>query len=285
MYSCGYVGVLGRPNAGKSTLVNRLVGQQVAIVSSKPQTTRDNIIGIMNGENYQIILVDTPGVHHSKNKLDKFMMKNVRSAIAGVDVLVYLIDGTHPMGDEEDAYIERLKKEEVPLLVVKTKKDKQNKCDAECDFYISSVSGEGIDELRSKLIELVPEYKEKNFPFDEDYYTDKSIKFLIAEKLRESCLNKFKQEVPHGIAIDITRFEERKELTVIEADIVCEAERHKGIIIGKGGVNLKVIGQQAREYAEELLGQKVLLKLFVKVETNWRDNMGALKSLGYKYDK
>ncbi len=282
MYSCGYVGIVGRPNAGKSTLVNCLVGEKVAIVSAKPQTTRDNIIGIMNGKNYQVILVDTPGVHHSKNKLDKFMMKNVRSVVNGVDLIVYLVDGSRLSDDEEQEYIEKLQSGEIPVVVVRTKSDKPVKFEGKVDYAISSLTGEGIDELRNRMIEAMPKSKTKNFVYDSDYYTDKSVKFLIAEGVREECLNLFKQEVPHGIAIEITRFDEKDDITVIEADIVCEADRHKGIIIGKGGINLKNIGQKGRIYAEELLGQKVLLKLFVRVEENWRDNPNKIKGLGYK---
>ncbi len=282
MYRTGYVGVLGKPNAGKSTLVNALVGEKVAIVSSKPQTTRDNIIGIMNGENYQVILVDTPGIHHSKNKLDKYMMKNVRSAIGGVDEIIYLIDGSKQSDQEEKEYIEKLKSGETPVLIVKTKIDKPNKFDGPYDYQISSLTGEGVAALKERLIDDMPESEIKNFIYDSDYYTDKSIKFLIAESLREECLNFFREEVPHGIAIDITRFDEKSEITIIEADIICEHLRHKGIIIGKGGVNLKEIGRRTRCYAEEVLGQKVLLKLFVKVEEGWRDNQAQLRNLGYK---
>ena len=279
MVKCGYVAIVGRANAGKSTLVNTLVGEKVAIVSAKPQTTRDNIIGILNGEGYQAVLVDTPGVHHSKNKLDKFMMKNVRSAISGVDFIVYLIDGSHECDSEEKDYIAKLKSGETPVLVVKTKADKKQVCAEGADLSISSLTGQGIEELRDKIVDSLS--MREGYLFDTDYYTDKSVKFLIAEQIREECLNLFKQEVPHGIAIEITRFDEKDTLTIIEADIVCEAERHKGIIIGKGGKNLKLIGQSAREFAENLLDTKVLLKVFVRVEEGWRDNPNKLKGLGF----
>lgn len=265
---CGYVGVFGRANAGKSTLVNALVGEQVAIVSSKPQTTRDNILGIVNGGDYQIILVDTPGIHHSKNLLDKAMMKNVRSALAGVDVILYLIDGQKEVDDEESDYIEHLKDFELPLLVVKTKKDKKCGCKHDCDLYISAKTGEGLEQLKSMLVGLLPEGQKV---FDDDYFTDKSVKFLIAEKAREVALNLLHDEVPHGVCVQIDKFDEKGNITVIEGNVVCEQERHKAIIVGKGGENIKKIGEQTRIYAQELLGQKVLLKLFVKVDKNWRD--------------
>ncbi len=279
MVKCGYVAIVGRPNAGKSTLVNTLVGEKVAIVSSKPQTTRDNIIGIMNGEGYQAVLVDTPGVHHSKNKLDKYMMKNLRSAISGVDIIIYLIDGSKESDEEEREYITKLRSLGLPLIVVKTKADKPVNCNEKEDIKISSLTGEGIKDLKDRIIDALP--TREGYIYDQDYYTDKSVKFLIAEAIREACLNMFRQEIPHGIAVEITRFDERDCLAIIEADIVCEAERHKGIIIGKGGNNLKLIGQKARQYAEEILDGKVLLKLFVRVEEDWRDNPNKLKGLGF----
>ena len=149
-------------------------------------------------------------------------------------------------------------------------------------MVVSSLNGEGVEKLKEKILDAMPESEEKNFLYDEDYYTDKSVKFLIAEQIREECLNFFKQEVPHGIAITIVRFEEKPALTIVEAEIICEEDRHKGIVIGKGGANLKKIGERARAYAEELLGNKVLLKLFVKVEKDWRNNPAKLKNLGFE---
>ena len=282
MYNFGYVGINGRPNAGKSTLIKRLVGEKVAIVSSKPQTTRDNILGIMNGKNYQVVLVDTPGVHHSKNKLDRYMMKNVRSVLGGVDLVLYLLDGTKSVDEEERDYIDKLKSMDAPVLVVRTKTDKANRCDYDTDLTVSALSGQGIEQLKERLLEYMSESQTKNFLYDEDEYTDKSVKYLIAESVREECLNFFKHEIPHGIAISVVKFEEKPSLTIIEIDIVCEEERHKGIIIGKGGINLKRIGEKVRHYSEELLGGKVLLKLFVKVEKDWRNNPNKLRNLGFE---
>lgn len=275
---CGYIALVGRPNAGKSTLINALIGEKVAIVSSKPQTTRENIIGILNGKDYQAIIVDTPGVHHSKNALDKFMMKNVRSALAGVNLIVYLLDGGKQPDEEEKAYIEKLKAEQVPIIVTKTKIDKPCRCDYQVDHELSSRSGEGVEELKAKMIAHLPQAP---YIYPRDYYTDKSVKFIIAEQLREQCLNTFKQEVPHGIAINIVRFQEKNDITIIEAEIICEKVQHKGIIIGRQGKNLKEIGQNVRLFAEQLLSVKVLLKLFVKVEEGWREKQNILKELGY----
>lgn len=281
MYTCGYVAIVGRANAGKSTLLNALIGEKVAIVSDKPQTTRNNILGIRTEKNSQIIFVDTPGIHHSKNHLDKFMMKNVRSALAGVDLILYLVDGSKPTDQEEKDYIEKLKSEECPIIVALTKNDKPKKTDVQGDYSISSVKNENLDILLKTILEKLPKSAKKNFIFDEEYYTDKSVKFLVAEYVREAALRKLSDEIPHGIAVDITRFDERGEITTIEADIICERDSHKGIIIGKGGQTLRKIGEDARKQAEDLLGTKVLLKLFVKVEKNWRDKQSQLNSYGY----
>ncbi len=278
MYSFGYVGIIGKTNAGKSSLVNALVGQKVAIVTNRPQTTRDNILGVLNGENYQVVLVDTPGVHRSKNKLDKKMMKNVRSAISGVDLILYLADGTKPLDEEEEEYYAHLPQ---PKVLVKTKIDKKGLKNFDADFEISSLNGTGLEDLKNYIIDKMPKSETKNFPFEEDDYTDKSLRFIVAEEIRQNALNILEDEIPHGIAVEIERFEEKENLTIIEAVLVVEEERHKGIVIGKGGKTLKIIGQKAREFAEELLGNKVLLKIFVKVDKDWRNSDNSLKKFGY----
>lgn len=278
MYSFGYVGVIGKTNAGKSSLVNALVGQKVAIVTNRPQTTRDNILGVLNGENYQVVLVDTPGVHRSKNKLDKKMMKNVRSAISGVDLILYLADGTKALDEEEEGYYAHLPQ---PKVLVKTKIDKKGLKNFDADFEISSLNGTGLEDLKNYIIDKMPKSETKNFPFEEDDYTDKSLRFIVAEEIRQNALNILEDEIPHGIAVEIERFEEKENLTIIEAVLVVEEERHKGIVIGKGGKTLKIIGQKAREFAEELLGNKVLLKIFVKVDKDWRNSDNSLKKFGY----
>lgn len=273
---CGYVAILGQPNAGKSSLLNFLIGEEVAIVSHRRQTTRNSILGIKNSKDYQIIFIDTPGIHHSKNQLDKYMMKNVRSAIATADVVVYLFDGSVQMDDEEKDYIQMLKNKCENLILVQTKSDKkqiENEFDA---TKISVVSGENIDALVDKIVKLLPE---RQPIFDEDLYTDKSISFLIAEKIRGYLLNNLDKEIPHGVAVLITSFQESETLVEIEAEIVCEKEQHKGIIIGKGGANLKKLGQETRKYVEDLLEKKCILKLFVKVEKDWRNK--NIENFGY----
>ena len=273
---CGYVAVLGRPNAGKSSLVNHLVGEEVAIVSHRKQTTRNSIIGIRNDAESQMIFVDTPGVHHSKNNLDKYMMKNVRSAIAGADVVLYLFDGSITVDEEEVDYIEMLKTKTDKLILLKTKCDKkqaQNDIEA---LEISVQSGKNIKQLIEQIKNLLPE----NQPvYDEELYTDKSISFLVAEKIRGYLLNNIDKEIPHGVAVVINSFEESSNLVKIEADIICERDQHKGIIIGKGGSVLKQLGQETRAYVEDLLGVKCMIKLFVKVDKDWRNK--NVQNYGY----
>ncbi len=290
---CGYVAVLGRPNAGKSSLVNFLVGEEVAVVSHRQQTTRDQILGIKTGEDFQIVFVDTPGIHHSKNVLDRVMNKRVRSALAGADVILYLFDGSKEIDDEEKDYIKNLFDKSENVILVETKIDKFSKKEqksgkngvfAEIEEKnlqfireigkekslqkISAISGENMPKLQQQIVESLPD----GTPiFDEDDFTDKSVKFLIAEKIRGILLQELDQEIPHGIAVVVTNFDENDELVRIDADIVCERQQHKGIIIGKGGANLKKVGESVRKYAEKLLDKKCALKLFVKVDEDWRD--------------
>lgn len=268
MTKCGYVAVLGRPNAGKSSLVNALTGEEVAIVSHRRQTTRNSILGIKNGNGYQIIFVDTPGIHHSKNNLDRFMMKNVRSALAEADVVLYLFDGTKEVDEEEHEYIEMLKTKTDNLILLQTKNDKKSLQHKLSAIKISVENGENLDVLEKKIVNLLPE----RLPlYDEDLYTDKSISFLIREKIRGFLLNNIDNEIPHGVSVVITSFEEDDRLAKIDAEIICEREQHKGIIIGKGGTTLKTLGQEVRKYVEELLEKKCMLKLFVKVDKDWRN--------------
>ena len=298
-YKFGYIAILGKPNAGKSTLVNNLVGEKVAIVSPKPQTTRNNILGILTKENYQLVLIDTPGIHKSKNALDKYMMKNVRSAQSGASVNVYLIDSTKAISEQELDYIKNLKaKEETPLIVAISKVDLIKQLDIlpiidklskikEIDEIvpISSIKGKNTKELLDTILKYLPESDVKNFEYDEDYYTNKSLRFIASETIREKALYFLQDEIPHGISVDIVNFEEKERIVVIDADIICEKESHKSIIIGKKGSMLKNIGEKARVELENLTGKKVLLKLFVKTKKNWRENTNLLTEFGYKPDE
>lgn len=265
---CGYVAVLGQPNAGKSSLVNFIVGEEVAIVSHRRQTTRNSILGIKTEKDFQIVFVDTPGIHHSQNKLDKFMMKNVRSAIAGADAILYLFDGTKPLEEEESEYIDMLKSKNEHVFLVQTKADKkQLKFDFDT-YNISVKDGREVDRLLNDVVRVLPE---REPIYDEDLYTDKSVSFLVKEKVRGFLLNNIDQEIPHGVAVVVEKFEELEDIVNIEIEIVCEREQHKGIIIGKGGSTLKKLGQETRKYVEDLMQKKCFVKLFVKVDKDWRD--------------
>lgn len=265
---CGYVAVLGRSNAGKSSLVNRIVGEEVAVVTKRQQTTRNNILGIVTSGDYQIIFIDTPGIHHSKNKLDKFMMKNVRSAISTADVVLYLLDAGKEVDEEELAYIEMLKEKAEKVIVVKNKIDKKDIAKVDADISISVKENINIQELVDLIASNLP-IQEKIY--DDDEFTDKSIKFLVCEFIRGLLLDKFDNEIPHGVAVVVDDYVESNDRVLMDISLVCEKDRHKGIIIGKNGINLKEIGVRAREYAESLFDKQVVIHLFVKVDDDWRN--------------
>lgn len=280
MYKFGYVAILGKPNAGKSTLINYLVGMKLAIVSPKPQTTRDNILGIYTSKNSQLVFIDTPGIHKATSHLDKFMMKNVRTAKAGADVVLYLLDSSVAPDPDEIEHIQKMKADGINLVVAGSKLDKK-KVNFDCDVYFSALTGENVPLLIEKILKFIPSSKTKNFLYDADEVTDKPVKFIISEYIRESALKQLKKEIPHGIAVVVTKFEETPKIANIEAEIVCEKPNHKGIIIGKGGATLKAIGIESRTNAEQLLEKKVMLSLFVKVEEGWKDKPNKLTGLGY----
>ena len=293
MFKFGYIGVVGKTNAGKSTLVNALVGEKVSIVSPKKQTTRNNIMGILTKDNYQLVFVDTPGLHKSKNRLDKYMMKNVRTAISGVDIILYIVDGTR-FNEEENKYIKTLT-DTAPTIVGISKVDAgsyekiypiikslgENK-DIKTIIPFSSYKNRNLDEVIKEILKILPEQETKSFEFDEDMYTDKSVRFMTAEIIRGKALLLLNEELPHGIAICVTKFDERKNLVFIDVDIICERESHKSIIIGKHGSKIKEIASRARTDIEEMLGKKVMLECFVKVKKNWRDNENEIKDFGYE---
>lgn len=282
MKKCGYVAIIGKTNAGKSTLLNKLIGQKISIVSPKKQTTRDNIIGILTQANMQIIFVDTPGIHKSKTLLDKNMNKQIRTATESVDSILYLIDSCKGVDEEEINYLTNLKQKQIPITILLTKIDISNK---EKVFMLMQALKEldleivPISTFKSKNLDLVLNCIEKSLPegefiYDEDELTDKPVKYIVKEIIREKILYLLDEEIPHGVAVEITKFDE--EGGEICADIICEKDSHKGIIIGKHGVMLKEIGIRARKDIEKLLDYKINLKLFVKVENNWRN-----KNLGY----
>ena len=294
-YSFGYIAVVGKPNAGKSTLVNFLIKNKVAIVSPKAQTTRNNILGILTTENYQLVFIDTPGVHKSKNALDKFMNKNIRSAESGADVILYLIDSTKKFDDFEADYLKSLTQNcDAKIIVVLNKIDSIKKENllplsqklSNLGFSdilpISAKTGENTSMLVDEILKYLPKSDTKNFVYDEDDFTDKSLKFMVSEIIREKALNYLNEEIPHGISVNVTKYEQKPTILIIEADIVCEKESHKSIIIGKKGSMIKKIGQSARMDIEALVSCKVMLKLFVKVKKDWRENINYLTEFGYK---
>ena len=286
---------MGNTNAGKSTLVNALVGEKVSIVSPKKQTTRNNIMGILTKDNYQLVFVDTPGLHRSKNKLDRYMMKNVRNVVAGVDVILYVVDGTR-FKEEENDYIKKLT-DTPPTIVGISKVDAgsyekiypimsslgKNK-DIKAIIPFSSYKNRNLDEVIKEILKILPEQDTKNFEFDEDMYTDKSVRFMAAEIIREKALLLLNEELPHGLAINVTKFDEQENIAYIDVDIICERESHKSIVIGKHGSKIKEIATRARADIEEMLGKKVMLECFVKVRKNWRDVESEIEDLGYKLD-
>lgn len=291
MYRCGYISVVGRPNAGKSSFINAIVGQKVAIVSPKAQTTRNNILGIYNDGENQFIFVDTPGIHKAKNNLDKFMMKNVRSSLEDVDLILYAIDGTKKFEDDEIDYIKSIsKKGSVVILVTKidiaNKKYlfeeliKLNNIDVEDIVCIDSKTKKGFEEVIKVIKKYIPEDEEKNFVYEEDEYTDKSIRFIVGEIIREKTLLFLDKEIPHGIAIDVRSYKECEKYTEIFADIYCARANHKEIIIGKGGQTLRKIGENARKDIESLIDGKVVLKLWVRDKKDWQNNQNFLNDIG-----
>ncbi len=292
MFKSGFVTIIGKANVGKSTLLNALVGEQVAIVSPRPQTTRDKIIGIMNGDNYQAVFIDTPGIHKAKNELSKFMMKNVESALDGVDIVIYVINGEKNLDDNDLKLINQYALANVPFIVVINKMDIADR--EKVLAMINTLKDiDGIDSIipvsamKNKKLDLLKERIEANLKegvqfYPEDMITDKSVRFIVSEIIREKAMKFLGEEVPYGVAVSINLFKERDDnLIDIDADLICEKKAHKPIIIGKGGAMLKKIGTSARYDIEKLLDSKVYLNLWVRVKDDWRDKEQLLNELGY----
>ena len=291
-YKAGFVSIIGRPNVGKSTLMNYIIGQKIAITSNKPQTTRNRIRTVYTCDRGQIVFVDTPGIHKSKNKLGDYMVSVARKSIVDVDAVIWIVEPTTYIGAGELSIIEELKKaKDVAIFLVINKMDtiKKDEVLAVIDTYskqmefaeiipVSAKTGKGVQELIDCLLDYLPE---GDAFFDEDTITDQPERQIVAELIREKALWCLEDEIPHGIAVTIESMNFDKKLCSIDATIVCERESHKGIIIGKGGSMLKKIGSLARPDIEDMLEMKVFLQLWVKVRKDWRDSDLLMKNYGY----
>ena len=294
-YKSGFVTLIGRPNVGKSTLMNHLIGQKIAITSNKPQTTRNRIQTVLTLEEGQIVFLDTPGIHKAKNKLGDYMVNIAERTLNEVDVILWLVEPTNFIGAGERHIIEQLKKVKTPVILVINKTDTIKKDEVlpyidtyrkELDFQeivpVSALKGDNTDTLIKCILKYLP-YGPAFY--DEDTITDQPMRQIVAELIREKALRLLEEEIPHGIAVSIEQMNFRKNICDIEATIVCERESHKGIVIGKGGQMLKQIGSKARPEIEDLLEQKVNLQLWVKVKKDWRDSDFLIKNFGYREDE
>ncbi len=295
MFKSGFVTIVGRPNVGKSTLLNKLAGEKIAITSDKPQTTRNTIKTVITDESSQIIFIDTPGIHKPKTKLGEYMVNAARGTMGEVDAVLFLVEATDPTPGGGDIFIlEQLKGSKTSVILVINKIDMVKKeqlltvianysklMDFKAIIPISAINNEGVDIIVKEIKWLLPEGP-KYFP--EDMLTDQPEKDIVAEIIREKILRLVKDEVPHGIGVEVISFKERegKGLIAIQANIYCEKETHKAILIGKQGKMLKRIGSLSRVESENLLGAKVFLELWVKVKPDWRNNSNMLKTLGYE---
>jgi GTP-binding protein Era len=292
-FKTGFVAVVGRPNAGKSTLVNRLVGEKVAIVTPRPQTTRNRIHGIVNRENAQVTLIDTPGLHRPESALGRQMMGEVNAAMDAVDIVALILDASEEFGLGDRRAVERVERFEGKRFLLLNKIDRIPKAEllplierlAKTGKFdeivpISALKGDGVDRLLEKLIDYLPAGAPQ---FPTDQYTDQPERFLAAEIVREKAMEATTQEVPHAVAVICDEFEESEKLIRIRATIYVDREGQKGILIGRGGSFLKKIGTSARKELESILGTKIFLELYVKVLKNWRENPQIVRQLDWHW--
>ena len=290
-FKSGFVAIVGRPNTGKSTLLNKITGDKLALVSNKPQTTRNAILAIETTDDYQLIFVDTPGVHKPKTKLGEYMNKVVSDTITDVDAAVMVVDAAKEIGEQEKSIIEQLKARKIPTVLVINKVDAVEK-----EKILPLIAGyselydfaevlpmsalrERADKVVSAVLSLIGEGP---MYYPADQMTDMPEKTIASEIIREKILRLFDKEVPHGTAVEIEKFTDNENLLSIEAAIYCEKNSHKAIIIGKGGEALKRVGSYARADMEKFFGKKVYLRLWVKVRSDWRNTESDLKTLGFK---
>lgn len=300
-YKSGFVTLIGRPNVGKSTLMNQLIGQKIAITSDKPQTTRNRIQTVYTDDRGQIIFLDTPGIHKAKNKLGEYMVNVAERTMSGVDIIMWLVEPSTFIGAGEQLIAEQLKNAKTPVFLVINKIDTVKKEEILsfiaaykdiCNFAeiipVSALKGENTKILLEEIYKYLPEGPQY---YDEDTVTDQPERQIVAELIREKALRLLDEEVPHGIAVSIDRMKERPQthgnppMIDIDATIVCERDSHKGIIIGKGGAMLKQIGTHARREIENLLDCRVNLQLWVKVKKDWRDSDFLMKNFGYNQNE
>ena len=290
-FRSGFMTIIGRPNVGKSSMMNAMIGEKISIVSSKPQTTRSRIMGVLSDPLFQIVFLDTPGIHNPRTRLGEYMMNSVRDSMDGTDALLLIMDATH-ITDHDLSITEELKNKKIPAVLALNKIDlirpdavmKATALVSEIGFDdivpVSAKTGSGLDVLVSCLQKYLPSGP-KYFP--DDMITDQPERILCSEIIREKALRNLRDEVPHGIGVEILKIETLSEqLTEINATIYCERDSHKRIIIGKQGAMLRKIGSEARADIEKLLNTHVNLKLWVKIRTDWRNNISDLKNLGYE---
>ena len=294
-YKSGFVTLIGRPNVGKSTLMNHLIGQKIAITSNKPQTTRNRIQTVLTMEEGQIVFVDTPGIHKAKNKLGEYMVNVAEKTLNEVDVVLWLVEPTTFIGAGEQHIAKQLQKVRTPVVLVINKIDSVKKeevfpaIDAYKDIYdfaeivpVSARNGNNTDELLRVVMRYLPYGPQF---YDEDTVTDQPERQIVAELIREKALHCLQDEIPHGIAVAIDRMKANRSVMHIDATIICERDSHKGIIIGKQGNMLKKIGSTARFEIEKMLEMQVNLKLWVKVKKDWRDSEFLMKNFGYREEE
>ncbi len=290
-HKSGFAALIGRPNVGKSTLMNCLIGQKIAITSKKPQTTRNRIQTVYTSDEGQIVFVDTPGIHKAKNKLGDYMVNVAEHSLREVDVILWLVEPTDYIGAGEQHIIEELKKVKTPVILVINKIDtvKKEQLLESIDIYrkqlafaeivpVSALKKDNTDVLITQIMKYLPEGPAF---YDEDTITDQPTRQIVAELIREKVLHSINEEIPHGVAVTIESMKYSKKIVDIHATIICERDSHKGIIIGKSGQMLKKIGSMARPEIEDLLEQHVNLQLWVKVKKDWRDSDFLIKNFGY----
>jgi len=296
-FKSGFVTIVGRPNVGKSTLLNHILGEKIAIMSDKPQTTRNKIMAIHQADDSQVIFMDTPGMHRPKHKLGEFMMKQATETLKEVDIVLFMVDDSKKIGPGDQWILDTLQAARARVFLVINKMDLLSfeeyaaivQTYEQFDFIediigMSASNNKNVDVLMKKIIDTLPEGP---MYYPDDMITDQPEKIIVGEIIREKILHYIRDEIPHGVAVEIEKMRMRENGTMydIEATIICEKQSHKGIIIGKGGRKLKGIGKSAREDIERFLDTKVFLQLWVKVRPGWRDSDTQLKNLGYRHQK